>query len=324
MKRLVPALPLLVAALFVTGCSGTSSGEGWVTPDVPEDLPATNALATLPFDSFAMGDAEREQLQRGTAALLNGCLSDFGVSATFSGDYIQQQSEDPKDPFIYQWGGRLGTLPREQAEEYGYAAPPGAEWSNGAGIYLSSAENVNPVMPDDPTEAAQLAAVMYGPEQGMVLGEGGDDHALAPELIPRDEAGNAPPESGCYGVIEDEVGVPLVDLRDLTSDVYGLTFAHEAVKDQARNWSACMKDAGFDYARFEEAPTANAGAITAETISAAVADVDCTNDTRWPDTFYYVLADYEQQAIDKQPERFQSALDAERERLEAVNALLGE
>lgn len=84
-----------------------------------------------------------------------------------------------------------------------------------------------------------------------------------------------------------------------------------------------MKDAGFDYARFEEAPTANAGAISADTIAVALADVECTKESRWPDTFYYVLADYEQQAIDKQPDTFQSALDGERKRLEAVNTLLG-
>ncbi|MEV4736060.1 MULTISPECIES: hypothetical protein [unclassified Microbacterium] len=325
MKRLAPTMSLLaLAALVVTGCSSASAEEGWTTPEVPTDLSASQALAALPFDSFGMGSSEREQLQQGTATLLNRCLADFGFSVTFSGDYIQQASEDPNVPIIYQWGGRLGTLPRDQAEEYGYAAPPGGEWSNGAGIYLASAENLNPVMPNDPTEAAQLSAVMYGPEQGMILGEGGDDQALDPELIPTDSAGNAPSEKGCYGVVEGEIGVPFVDLRDLTSDVYGLTFAHDAVKDKADAWSACMKDAGFDYARFEAAPTANSGAITAETIAVALADVDCTNDTRWPDTFYYVLADYEQQAIDKQPERFQSALDAERERLDAVNRLLGE
>lgn len=324
MKRLAPTLPLLaIAALVISGCSNASSEEGWTTPDLPAELSATQALAALPFDSFAMSNSEREQLQQGTAALLNRCIADFGLSATFSGDYIQQLSEDPDVPLIYQWGGRLGTLPRDQAEEYGYAAPPGGEWSNGAGIYLSSAENLNPVMPSDPTEAAQLATVMYGPEQGMIPGEGGDDQVLSSELIPTDVEGNAPSAKGCYGVVEDEIGVPFVDLRDLTSDVYGLTFSHDAVKEKASAWSACMKDAGFDYARFEEAPTANAGAISADTIAVALADVECTKESRWPDTFYYVLADYEQQAIDKQPDTFQSALDGERKRLEAVNTLLG-
>lgn len=325
MKRLAHAAPIVLAVLLVTGCSGGSSAEdGWTTPEVPSELSATQALVALPFDSFAMGNSEREQLQQGTAELLNRCLADYTLSATFSGDYIQQVSEDPNDPFIYQWGGRLGTLPRHQAEEYGYAAPPGGEWSNGAGIYLASAENLTPVMPDDPTEAARLSVAMYGPEQGVILGEGGADVELSEELIPTDSFGNPPPEKGCYGAVEDQVGIPFVDLRDLISDVYGLTFAHEAVKEKASAWSACMKDAGFDYARFEEAPTANAGAITADTIAAATADVDCTNAGRWPETFYFVLGDYEQQAIDKQPEMFQSALDAERERLDAVNALLGE
>ncbi|GAA1230328.1 hypothetical protein JOF42_000384 [Microbacterium phyllosphaerae] len=325
MKRLAPAAPIVLTVLLVTGCSGGSSAEeGWTTPEVPAELSASQALGALPFDSFAMGNSEREQLQQGTAELLNRCLSDYNLSATFSGDYIQQVSEDPKDPFIYQWGGRLGTLPLDQAKEYGYAAPPGGDWSNGAGIYLASAENLNPVMPDDPTEAAQLSAAMYGPEQGMILGEGGADEALSEDLIPTDGSGNPPPEKGCYGAVEDQVGVSFVDLRDVTSDIYGLAFSHDAVKEKARTWSACMKDAGFDYARFEEAPTANAGAITADTIAAATADVECTNASRWTDTFYFVLGDYEQQAIDKQPEKFQSALDAERERLDAVNTLLGE
>lgn len=323
MKRPAWTFAIVGLATVLVGCTSAADNDGWRTPEVPEDPPSVQTIGALPFESFALSDAEREQLQIGTAELLGRCLSSYDISATFAGDYIQQVSEDPADPFVYQWGGLLGTLPLTQATQFGYAAPPGAEWVNGNGIYLSSPGNLFPVQPADPTEAGKLAGAMFGPEQAVIAGEGGADQALTPELMPKNEAGQIPPEKGCYGLVEDEIGVPLTDLRDLESDAYGLTFSHDAVRKLAAEWSDCMKDAGFDYARFEEAPSANGDAINKETIAAAVADVNCTEQTRWPDTFYYVLADYEQQTVDKQPELFQSALDAERARLAKVNDVLG-
>lgn len=323
MKRPVWIFTLLGLTAVLVSCTSASGNDGWRTPEVPEDPPSVQTIGALPFDSFELSSAEREQLQIGTAELVGRCLSNYGISATFAGDYTKQVSEDPADPFVYQWGGRLGTLPFDQATQFAYAAPPGAEWVNGNGFYLSSPGNLFPVQPEDPTEAGQLAGAMFGPEQAVIVGEGGADQVLSPELMPKDDAGEIPPEKGCYGIVEEEIGIPLTDLRDLESDAYGLTFSHDAVEDLAAKWSSCMKDAGFDFARFEEAPSSNGDAVNQETIAAAVADVNCTESTRWPDTFYYVLADYEQQSIDKQPELFQSALEAERSRLAKVNDILG-
>lgn len=324
MKRTASTLALLTVVVALAGCSSSPSAENWKTPEVPKELSSALSMGSLPFDSYATSSAERQQLQVGTASLLARCLSEYGISATFAGDYIQQVSTEPGSPLIFQWGGRLGTLTLDQASQFGYAAPPGGEWVNGSGIYLSSPGNLFPIPPEDATHAAQLAAALYGPDQAAGVGEGGAEVELSPELVPRDQSGQAPQKGGCYGVVEDEIGIPLLDLRDIESDTYGLTFSHEAVKDVASLWSECMKDEGYEYARFEEAPEANAGAINDETIAAATADVACTASSRWPDTFYFVLADYQQQAIDKQPELFQSALDAERRRLEKINTLIGE
>lgn len=326
MKQPARIFALLGLATVLAGCTNATAEEGWRTPEVPEDPPSVQLIGALPFDSFKLSSAEREQIQIGTAELLGRCLSNYGFTPTFSGDYIKQVSDVPDDPFFFQWGGLWGTLPLEQAREYGYAAPPGAEWVNGSAIYISTLYNLFPASPGnaDPTEAARLSGAMYGPDQAIVFGEGGAGLALAPELLPKDDSGHIPPEKGCYGLVEDEIGIPLTDLGNLESDAYGLTFNHNAVKDLAKKWSRCMKDAGYDYARFEEAPSANSGAINKETIAAAVADVNCTESTHWPDIFYYILADYQQQAIDKQPELFQSALDAERKRLAKINKILGE
>jgi hypothetical protein len=141
--------------------------------------------------------------------------------------------------------------------------------------------------------------------------------------LPYDAAGDVPPEGGCANTVERAFDVNLVELSDVELDVYGQTFDDYRVEQDISHWASCMSDAGYDYQRVDDAANANAGIVTPESIAVAAADVQRTAESRWPDTFYYVLPDYQEQAIEKQPELFQSALAAEQERLEVVSRLVG-
>lgn len=326
-QRILSGVAAAAVALSLSaslaGCSDPSASNDWRTPEAPTPR-AGFEIGSLPFESFEMSPVEREKLQRGTAALLQQCLSKYNVALAFAGDYMQQVSSDPATPYVYQWAGQLGTLSMDQAQEFAYTAPPGAPWVNGNGLYLSSPVNLYPIPPTDPTVAAVAKAALLGPEEAVIATAGEDDQDLPAELMPRDKAGKLPSQGGCADDVEKEIGVPLSDLRDLHADAYELTFEHEAVKLEIKEWSECMHDAGFEFDTFAAAPAASFGAVNADQIAVATADVSCTESSQWPSTFYPVLADYQEQVIARNPDVFQSALDAERRRLDKVNSLAGE
>lgn len=322
MKRVCALTVAILLGLTLSGCGSGGGADGWTQPELPDALPVFTAASVLPFDQYQLGRAEREQLQFATAELLGDCVEGYGLAATFAGDYIQQVSEDPSLPIVFQWGGRLGTLSEEQASEYGYSAPRGALWQNGTGIYLSNPANLFPVPSEDPVDVAKVAGAVYGSDRAVIPGDNGGTK-LPDAQMPRNSGGNVPPEGGCERTVEEAIDVNFVELSDIELDVYGLTFDDDRVKEVISRWVSCMSDAGYDYQRVDDAANANAGIVTPDSIAVAVADVRCTAESRWPDTFYYVLAEYQNQAINKQPELFQSALAAEQERLDVVNRLAG-
>lgn len=317
------ALAMGVLVLTMTsGCGASDRADGWNRPVVPGELPIFSAASVLPLDHYHLGSTEREQLQIATAKMLSDCLRDYGLSATFAGDYIQQRSEDPSTPIAFQSGEHLGTLSEKQASEYGYTAPPGRPWQNGTGFYLSSPANLYAVPPADPLEAARISGALYGPDQAVVPGEGGGTK-LSAEQLPRDREGNVPRVGGCVRAVESAIDVPFVDTSEIELDVYGLAFADSRVEEVFTRWSDCMRTAGHDYPRVDDAANSNAGIATPESIAVAIDDVACTQKSRWPDTFYFVLSEYQRQAIDKNAELFQSAFDAEQQRLDALSRLSG-
>lgn len=284
--------------------------------ELAEPLPETTAESPLPFDEYKLTDSERVELQRGHVDLLKACLARFALTSDFAGDYLQQESPDPDDPFWFQWGGRLGFLSRSQAQQFGYGQPTGGSWVNGSGMYLSSALNLTFVEVGDPLRDARVAAALYGPENVTIPGS--DGRMLDPVDLPRDAAGDLPPQGGCFASVEQDIAAPMIDLRPIESEVMTLALGHPATQAVNSTWSDCMAERGFDYSRFDEAILDNAGPRTSANIEVAVADVDCTLESRWPQTYYFVLAEYQRQAIRSQPALFSEAYEAERKRLERL------
>lgn len=324
LKRLPGVAATTVAALAAfafAGCTAAvEDNAGWKEPVVPEAVPVFTSASTLPFDAYALGRAEREQLQRGTASLLSTCAKQYGMDVGFSGDYLQQPQTDPAHPFWFAWGGPVGTLDAAQAAQYGYMAPPDAPWTLGMGFYLDDPANLQPLPLSDPTESARVRGVMYGPDQAFIIAADGSDTLLPPEQLPTDAAGALPPDGGCYGVVEAQIAVPFVDTNDVRADVISLSLSDPRVVERTDAWTDCMSKAGYDYARVDEGISMNSG-VTPETIAAALQDVECTATSRWPDMYYFVLADYQNQAIQREPDLFASSRSAEQKRLARVNEL---
>lgn len=307
--------------LVLSGCA-SSSGDAWETPRVPDPVPSFAETQALPFDAYALSPAIREQLQLEHARLLSGCLAEYGMTAVFAGDYIQQVSDDPENPYWFQWGGRPGFRPMDQVQTYAYAQAPGTPWVNGSGFYISSPVNIFPVQTGDPISDAKIAGVLFGPENASIPGSTGPAERLPADEVPRDSRGALPDEGGCYAAIEKKIDIPYIDLRPLESEVLGLALHHDAVSAVNAQWVACMESKGYQYARFDEPMNDAQGMPTREKIDAATADAKCTEESGWPDVFYDVLGAYQRQAIDRQPDLFPSALSAETERLERMQELI--
>lgn len=318
--RAVVALALGCALL--SGCTAPPDADGWTKPALPANLPHIDESTVLPFDQFELPREQREALQRGTALLLDKCLQSYGVTADFAGDYIPQES-DASSPVVYQSGELFGTISAAQASEYGYAAPPGGPWVAGNGIYLSNPSHLAAVLPSDPVEAAKVTGVLYGPSHALVQSDGGQQ-ALPQEQLPRGPEGALPPEGGCMQTVENRIDVPFVDTIDIQSDVWNLALDDDRVTVRNKAWSDCMRRAGFEYDRFDEGASSNAGTVTPGTIGAAEADVDCTQSSGWPATFYAVLTAYQEQAIAHDSNLFRSSLKAEQKRLDVVARLTSE
>lgn len=311
---------IVAACLLLSACAPSAKDE-WEAPTVPVPAPTLTGADVLPFDTWTSSPGVLEQLQLAHAQLLSSCLAEYGVTASFAGDYLQQVSEDAENPYWFQWGGRPGLWPINQVQKYAYAQAPGTPWVNGSGFYISSPVNIYQVQTGDPIRDAQIAGVLFGPSSAFIPGSGGPGELLPLDQLPRDSGGALPAEGGCYASVEKQIDVPYVDLRPIESDVLGLAFHHEAVSEANALWVQCMASAGYDYSRFDEPMNDAQGIPTQEKIDIATADVRCTEESAWPSVFYYVLGAYQEQAIEQQPELFQSALSAETERAGKMKAL---
>ena len=324
MKRVMATVGLLGAAvLFVAGCAAAPQSNARASVVLPDELPRVTSASVLPFEEYQLGRSERQRMQLGQAELLGSCLASFGITATFAGDYIEQVSADPDFPIVYQWGGRLGTLTSAQASEYGYAAPPGQPWQPGGGFYLLNPGYLYVVPSADPVESARIAGVLYGPDQAVVTDSGDTETRVSPEQLPTNVQGDPPANGGCFRAVEGEIHAPLVDLSEEESRAFDLTFEDDAVEQAIGRWAECMRKSDYGYTRIDEGAGTNGGPVTRQTRAAAMADVRCTGESRWPDVFYFVLAYHQRQAVELQPQLFESALAAETARAETIDRLLG-
>lgn len=121
-------------------------------------------------------------------------------------------------------------------------------------------------------------------------------------------------------------------LQDLRSEALSAAHEDSRVKSVTSNWSACMKNAGFDYPDptapahdrsllgrgLPTPPGATLPPPSAAEIAAAVADVRCKRQTQYLQTIALVSAAYQQEIILKQAQRLQDAQHKEKQEVNAA------
>ena len=240
-------------------------------------------------------------MQRAQAELLESCARDFGVEVQFGGDFIcpadlwLSDAEAWATPW---WGGGFGTLDEADAAQYGYLSLTG--WRLGGRSRVLPQDRWQYVSAPgggglDDTTRENIQIVANGPMPDSTLGE-----------IPVDSTGNPVPSGGCLGRVEDQIGGPVVTTWQLEADLGNLALTHPDVKAAIDSWAGCMEAEGYEFGMVSEpVETLTNAVLSMAEIDLAVADVQCTAESRWADFYYAVLADYQQQAIDRQPRRFQ-------------------
>lgn len=288
---------VLVATLAACASSGPG---GWVLPTVPGTVPRFTAQDSLPFDSFQLGDAELTRMQTKEAVLLTECAQRFGLDVTFGGDYME-----PEDISYLSWGGRPGTMSVEHAAEFGYHPAPGEPWAHVGGFYLKDPANVQAGGSTDPG----VVEILFGRDA---------DDAQA-------EISQDIPEGGCYGEVEGALGGPVSSVTYANSDLINLALKHPDVAKASERWQGCMKAEGFQFDTvYLASESFTMATLSPEEIDVAIADVSCTESSRWADIFYYVLADYQRQAIEREPATFEDALNSQNERLRLLDSMVTE
>lgn len=301
-KKNWASLTALIAVLTVTGCAPTATEETWTTPQLGSSIPSFTSADSLPFDAYHRSEADFTAMQRAEAELLVTCAADYGVDARYSGDFIR-----PDDISRSMWGGRPGTLDEEHASEFGYHASDTSPWAPIGGFYLKDPSNIQPALTSTGDDLVTL--VTYGPTEESELD------------VPLDSHGEPVPAGGCLGIVEKTIGGSLTSDVEIASDLVNLALAHADVADSIARWSKCMTASGYDYDTVQgPAEAFSLTLITPEEVAVAVADVRCTETSRWADTFYAVLGDYQQQAVDRHPADFEAVLASETARLTALTA----
>lgn len=297
-RRAAAAALALGVVTVLVGCTSADSGE-WSRPEL-DTIPSFTAADVLPFDAYHRSDSDLAALQLAVVERLSDCAREYGVDVTYGGDYLR-----PSDNSRTMWGGRLGTLDAAHASQYGYHASPDGAWAPVGGFYLKDPSNIQPA-PDE--NAEQGLIVTYGPSSEEST------------TVPRDSAGVPVPLGGCLAQVEEATGGALVSDNEVTAELINLSLVDDRVARATTEWSACMSASGYDYDLVQgPAESFSLALITQQEIEVALADVKCTDESRWADVFYAILHDYQAQAIQRHPDDFGAVLASQTARLSALN-----
>ncbi len=300
-RRLGIVLALL-AVLGLVGCTSQES-KNFSVPALPKDFSLSKMI--LPLDSFRLSDSELVRMDTDWAELMTRCAARYGATIAYVSDYAR----DPDSKTLL-WGGPFGTISRKQASRFGYHASPGGPYQPAPGFYLKNPDNIVIASGQSPLDEL----VSYGrPKQKS-------DPAYSLPL-PVDSGGHALPEGGCWSIVQSQINSPLVSDLELRRNLIELSFNDSRTQNAIKNWSSCMRSAGYAYSRPMDA-AATAGFLNAAEVSLAVTDVDCTKSSNWASVFYAILIAYQKQAIAKEPQFLQSVLHSQQRVFKTLDALV--
>jgi hypothetical protein len=284
----------VVTAIVVSGCAAShSAGQSTLGSVLAVSPPAVSAppkLSTvrglaLPIQAYIPPAAEQDVISDATETLIVQCMSRYG----FTWNYQPSHTVD-----VNQADREIGVSDLATAQQYGYSLPPADGGAAGGGP--QAGHNA-----DGTGQAGTGQAGTGGtmPAAEVLVLSGGDTGASA------SYQGQQVPEGGCAGQARRTVtGVDEIDPTALVASIQ-VAMWHKALSDSRlvngfKYWSACMSQAGYQYASPLDAagdPRWPSSGATQTEIQTAVADVRCKQRTNLIGVWYSIESGYEKEAI---------------------------
>jgi hypothetical protein len=276
----------LAVAVAVAGicaaCGARSSGA--VTEPVPTATPTSVAALHLPFDAYALSDAQEAVDEYLGLFLEKSCMAKLGFSFLPGLDpgYVTRDTRT-----FVEFDSRLwGISDPVQAGRYGYHLPP---WVQGTSD--SHAQSLGSLPPA---------------EQVALLGIQLTGHPAQPGSGSASGRPSGVPVGGCRGEAQREVAAAGVGEVDQTATLvahlrlqsFERAQADPRVRKVFAEWSTCMRASGYVYSTPFKPIFNMAAPPTALEIRTAKADVACKYKTNLLGVTYAIQADYQNALIE--------------------------
>lgn len=324
-------LAAVVGVLMVSACAPAEQEVAAYEEPELEDVAVVSDGVRLPLDAYELPWQDRVEAQRGYATLLRACMRDRGFDIAIGGDFIRPvpqvtvmhlggRSVRHSSPPLAFWGGPLGTLPAQHAQQFGYKPTPNGPFVKGPGFYHSNLLNVFV------TPAGKVVHIRPN-EKGVARRVSEDAEAeFAGSRLTADDVVVEEDEPGCQETVDEQIGVDLVQTVDAAADLSQLAREHPKVQSAVARWATCMAERGHEYADvWEPSNDFNLGGeIDDHQLAVATADVECTAESGWANYYYAALEDYQKQALERDPQLWEAALRAEQDWKDAVERELAE
>ncbi|MET8826786.1 hypothetical protein ABZX40_09320 [Streptomyces sp. NPDC004610] len=299
MRRLAPLCLALAVALL--GCSSGSGPEergggpaGTTDPSGTAAERHVSYTQRLPIARYSYTADEDAAIENAQHILTQRCMRTFGI------DYAPP--------------GREPTAPAPADRRYGLSSASEAER---LGYHPDSGPL--PTGPDLPEDALK---VFYG-NRGAEIGSGGKIMYEGKEI----------PENGCFGQAMDTLADEYDDpagaavARHISTSSYDESRSDPAVTAAFRKWSACMRNAGFEYDSPMDplnSPAFQGEEISAEEKQTAVTDVECKEKTGLLDIWFKAETEIQNAGIKKDSKALEKLRTAHREKVDAARRIIEE
>jgi hypothetical protein len=291
------ALSLGAATFLLVGCGATDpSNAGVKIPDAAQ-LPVVTEDAALPLDAYVLDVGDLAELKEMYRVLVKDCSVRFGGTPIVVQPGTEQLVRDSE-----MWSGRFGTMTLERASSLGYHAGPDDVVAPSFGLFANES--------DEP-----LATILYGSDRKVIGEESGSERPKIPGL----------PEGGCTGeVIRKLGGDPLSTVPEQIDKIRLRAYRDSRTQSAVQEWVACMRKGGFKYDAVDgPIDTFSDGrALSAEEISVATADVECTRSSRWRDISFAIEAAYQEKELKENPEQWAAVKSNSEHIYEAARELI--
>ncbi len=249
------SVPFTVAAaagalLLLSGCGGSGDGGAGNGSD-SSDGPLAEYMKPV---TSAYDDIDYDKLRAQQENIIAACMQEAGF------EYIPDDPGSSSASDSGPWDGELEWGSVEFAEKYGYGYSGGSEseegeqeeWVDPNADYLAAMSE---------SERAAYEAALWG-QQDEVEVEVEDDAEVEWDWTKAGCTGKASNEA--YGDASSAYEDPaFVDLQDEMTRLYEKVLTDPKLTALDAEWSACMNDAGFDFAKVNEASDSIDEAYTA-------------------------------------------------------------